>query len=328
MESIKKVFDSTVCFTFFGSWVETIEEVNNCLGESAAFFLYSAIANYSMYGVDPDFSQYPLLRAVWRVVEREIDLSLNSRKRGFAKDTSNEKYQTIIEAIIANPSASLRAIGEMTGTSKDMVNLVKKKFRAEIEAAIAAKDGTAVNVVDSVNDSVIDTVSEDVNDSDNDTVNDITRHDKDRQSRQAKEREIAILDIVDNTSHDAICVRNKWNNLYSRWKQSIISEDVQAILDRYLSEHEEPPALKKMGDKFGRIINGWDEEQAVPIIVYSHTYFPDWMKHNLTGIPVDYYRSESAELSIEEEREALRDYYEENGMDINAYEVDEDALPF
>lgn len=107
-----------------------------------------------------------------------------------------------------------------------------------------------------------------------------------------------------------------------------MTEDVQAILDRYLSEHEESPALKKMGDKYGRIIDGWNEEQAAPNIVYSHTYFPDRVKHNLIGIPVNYYRTESEELSIEEERQALMEYYEENGIDMNACEVDEDVLPF
>ena len=341
MESTRKAFDSTVCFTFFGSWVEAIEEVNNYMGEPAAFCLYSAIADYSMYGIEPDFSQYPFLKAVWRTVEREIDLSLDNRKRGFAKDTSNEKYQAIIDAVIENPGASLRAIGEMTGTNKNMVDLVKRKFRAEIEAAIAAKYGASVDAVDSIKDSVSVPVSDDntVNDcvNDNDSVidnvndNDSKGQDKTGQTGQTQDRDLSVLDniIVDNNSSDAMRVRGKWNNLYTAWRQSIETEDVQAILDRYLSEHEESPALKKMGDKYGRIIDGWNEEQAAPNIVYSHTYFPDRVKHNLTGIPVNYYRTENEELSIEEERQALRDYYAENGVDMSAYEVDEDGeMPF
>lgn len=339
MESTRKAFDSTVCFTFFGSWVEAIDEVKNYMGESAAFCLYSAIADYSMYGVEPGFSQYPFLKAVWRTVEREIDLSLDNRKRGFAKDTSNEKYQAIIDAVIENPGASLRAIGEMTGTSKNMVDLVKRKFRAEIEAAIAAKHGASVDAVDSIKDSgsvpVSDdnTVSDCVNDTDSviDNVNDNDSMGQDKTGQTGQENEPTVLDsmIIDNTSSDAIRVRNKWNNLYSAWRQSVATEDVRAILDRYLSETRESPYLKMLGDKYGRIISGWDEEQEEPIIVYSRTYFPDWTRHNLTGIPVDYYRSESTELSIEEERQALRDYYAENGIDMSAYEVDEDGeMPF
>lgn len=255
MERTKIAFDSTVCFTFFGSWVETIEEVKKYLGESAAFCLYSAIADYSMYGVEPDFSQYPFLNAVWRTVEREIDLSLDNRKRGFAKDTSNEKYQAIIDAVIENPGASLRAIGEMTGTNKNMVDLVKRKFRTEIEAAIAAKCGASVDAVDSNKDSVSvpvsddNTVSDCVNDTDSVIDNDSTGQDKTGQTGQTQDRDLSVLDniIVDNNSSDAMRIRGKWNNFYTTWRQSIMTEDVQAILDRYLSEHEESPALKKMG---------------------------------------------------------------------------------
>ena len=202
MESTRKAFDSTVCFTFFGSWVEAIKEVNNYMGESAAFCLYSAIADYSMYGVEPDFSLYPVLKAVWRTVEREIDLSLDNRKRGFAKDTSNEKYQAIINAVIENPGASLRTIGEMTGTSKSMVDLVKRKFRAEIEAAIAVRYGASIDAVDSNNDSVSVPVSDCANDCVNDTDsvidndNDSMGQDRTGQTGQTQDKDLFSLDNI------------------------------------------------------------------------------------------------------------------------------------
>lgn len=375
MESAKKEFDPLVSFMFFGTWLDAIEAIERA-DTLTAYKFFKAIANYSMYGEEPDFSDNPLVNATWLTVEREIDLSVRNRKRGFAKDTFNEKYQTIKDTLISNPSASIREIADMTGTDKNMVHRVKKKFGAEIEATIAAMNRNPNNSVskDSIGDRVKDIACNLDYDSDNnavsvvdtdsvnviDSVNDSTGRDKAGQVGQAQECEIDPLtccfsdwtnlpeDIkkrftvfdrmrarfsncieIDNNSEDAVRVRNKWNNLYSKWLQSITTEDVRAILKRYLSEHEESPLLKKIGDKYGRIIDGWNAEAEAPNIVYSHTYFTKWRKHNLAGIPVEYYRSEVEELSIEEEREALREYYAEIGVDMSAYEEDADGeMPF
>ena len=59
------------------------------------------------------------------------------------------------------------------------------------------------------------------------------------------------------------------------------TKDVRVILDMYLLEHEESPYLQKIGDKYGRIIDGWNAEAEAPNIVYSFTGFPRWRKHNL-----------------------------------------------
>ena len=351
MENSKKAFDSTVCFTFFRTWVESIQDVKDYMGETAAFCLYSAIADYSMYDIEPDFSEYPFLRAVWRTIEREIDSSIDNRKRGFAKDASNEKYQAIIDAIVENPDLSLRKIGELTGTSKNMVDLVRKKYRSEIEAAIADKyvspvsaggvspvnasviaaGGAGVNVGGNsgVNVGVNDIVSAGVND----IVNDSTGRDTTGQAGQTQNDNVSVLDKIiidiDNTSPDAVRVRSKWNNLYYKWRKSIETKDVRVILDMYLLEHEESPYLQKIGDKYGRIIDGWNAEAEAPNIVYSFTGFPRWRKHNLSGIPVEYYRLEDEELYIEEEREAMCKYYEGIGVDMSSYEEDEDGeMPF
>lgn len=183
----KKAFDPTVSFMFFGSWVKTIEAVRKSLGESAAFYLYSAIANYSMYDIEPVFSDFPILEAVWITVEREIDISINNRKRGFVQDGLNEKYQKIIFAIVNNPSASLREIGEMTGTDKNMVDRVKKKYSVDIDNAIAAKHNAAANasigganIVSSnstANASVNGSNTVSVNDTGNDSMRQDTRQD-------------------------------------------------------------------------------------------------------------------------------------------------------
>ena len=365
MEITRKAFDPTVKFSFFGSWVTSIESLERADIQTAYRF-FKAIAHYAMYEEEPDFSDDPILYAVWATVEREIDLSVNRQKVWFAKDGLKDNYKAIKAAIISNPGASLRAIADMTGTDKNMVSRVKKKYEAELAAAISDKDldSGMETVKDSVSVPVSNnnTDSDCVNDIDNVNDNDSTGRDRTGQTGQMSSAEIDPLTcslsdwmrlpdeikkeftlfdrmrvrflnmdsiIIDNTSPDAIQARDKWGNLYDAWRQSIVTEDVQAILDRYLSEHEESPALKKMGDKYGRIIDGWNEEQAAPNIVYSHTYFPDRVKHNLTGIPVNYYRTENEELSIEEERQARRDYYAETGIDTSAYEVDNDGeMPF
>ena len=140
-------FDPTVGFMFFGSWIKAIESVKSSMGDSAALALFSAIAEYSMYDIEPNFPEYPILNAVWATMEREIDLSIGNRKRWFSKDALNEKHQAIMEAVVANPEASIRKIAAMTGTDKNMVDRVKRKYTAEIEAAIAANASNPVNDV-------------------------------------------------------------------------------------------------------------------------------------------------------------------------------------
>lgn len=67
---------------------------------------------------------------------------------------------------------------------------------------------------------------------------------------------------------------------------------ITLILKKYLATHEEAPFLKRWGDKYGRIIKGWDNERKEPIIAYSHSYLPyDLMKHQIKDIPKGYYES-------------------------------------
>lgn len=178
MSETKKAFDPTVCFMFFGSWLKVIEELETEQDRnSIAYSLFKAIAEYSMYDMEPNFSEHPTLRAFWGMFEKEIDLSVTRRKSGFAQDEMNEKYQTIITAIVNNPNASLRAIADLTNTNKDMVSRVKRKHRKEIEEAIESVSCVSDDIGDSS-----DTVS---NNSDIciDTDNDSMRHDTDETVR-------------------------------------------------------------------------------------------------------------------------------------------------
>ena len=89
MTDNKKPFDSTVCFTFYGSWVRTIEQLEMDAEEnSLAYKLFKAIADYSLYGLEPNFDdlepfQRITLKAVWETISTEIDNSVARRKRAF-----------------------------------------------------------------------------------------------------------------------------------------------------------------------------------------------------------------------------------------------------
>ena len=179
MNETKKAFDPTVCFMFFGSWLKVIEELETEQDRnSIAYSLFKAIAEYSMYDMEPNFSEHPTLKAFWGMFEKEIDLSVTRRKSGFAQDEMNEKYQTIITAIVNNPNASLRAIADLTNTNKDMVSRVKRKHQKEIEEAIESVSRVSDDVGDS-----FDTVSTNT-DIYIDTDNDSMRHDTDETARQ------------------------------------------------------------------------------------------------------------------------------------------------
>ncbi len=182
----KKAFDPTTCFTFFGSWLNAIEALETEQDKnSTAYVLFKSIANYSMYDIEPDFSECPNLKAFWILLEKEIDISIGNRKRGFAKDEMNDKYQSIINAIIEYPEASLRKIGTITGTNKEMVRRVKKKYAEQIQMRLNSAI-SADTVEDGCNANVTIDVSDDyyiVND-DYYIVNDGIRQDIDEPVRQ------------------------------------------------------------------------------------------------------------------------------------------------
>lgn len=144
---------------------------------SKAYRLFKAIADYSMHDEEPEFDE-DMMCALWTVIEQQINASTDRRKRNFEADKMNEKYQAIISAIIKKPSASLREIGEMTGTDKNMVQRVKRKYEREIQEAISKNSdrdndckiagcstngvaGDVNNNAVTVNDTVIDTMGRD-----------------------------------------------------------------------------------------------------------------------------------------------------------------------
>lgn len=335
MNMEKKAFDPTVEFVVFGSWMRSIEALER-VGIETAYRLFKAIADYSMYEEEPDFSDDPYLCAIWSTIEREIDLCVSRRKRGFAADEANENYQDIIKASVSNPDASVRDIAEMTGTSRSMVSRIQRKYREKINNLIAATSGIATDTTSGI---ATDTASGIATDYDTDSDNDSMRRDSETPEDNIDpytcrpnvwinlpediRKQVSLLDrirfrmeklegYIDNTCAEAVRARSKCNGVYRVWLRSIASEDVNTIITKYLATHKESEVFKKAGDRYGRFIDGWDAEKQEPIIVYSLTgYFPKDTRHNLDGIPIEYYKSPEEEMTEEEERQALLEWISE-----------------
>lgn len=137
-----KTFDSTVCFTFFGDWVEAIEDAETEADRnSEAYMLFRAIADYSMYGEEPDFDTYPAnksFRRFWPMLTKQIDDSIENRKRGFGYAGITATQKKVLDAYREKPLASIREIKELTGVSKNTVERVRRKYADEIQGWIDA----------------------------------------------------------------------------------------------------------------------------------------------------------------------------------------------
>lgn len=107
----------------------------------SAYRLFKAVADYSMYGIRPEFNT-PALKAIWRVIAREVEASIDRRKKGFSTPEPNSNQQRIIELYKKNPHLSCREIAEVTGTGKSTVQRTIKKFCNADIATDSASDST------------------------------------------------------------------------------------------------------------------------------------------------------------------------------------------
>lgn len=154
----KKAFDATVCFSFFGTWLEAIEAYETEADTSSnAYKLFKAIAYYSMYGVEPEFENSGL-DAMWKILSREIDNSVSRRKCRFGKEEVTEREQAVLDALKASPLASVRKIAETTGIHRSSIERIKRKYWRQVDelrrTAIAARDSgcASSDIQDSVTD--------------------------------------------------------------------------------------------------------------------------------------------------------------------------------
>lgn len=106
---------------------------------------------------------------------------------------------------------------------------------------------------------------------------------------------------TDNYNH-AYGVRARWNYLYHQWQQAITDEKICAILDKYLSSNAESPMLKRLGDRYGRIIDGWNMDKHRPNVLYAFWPFSRTTSHNINGIPFEYYGTPVQRREYQEEQ--------------------------
>lgn len=132
----KRPFIREACFTVFGDWVSTIEQLETEQdANSAAYTLFKAIADYSLYDIAPNFEPFPQLAIFWPMLERQIDSSVDRRSKNFADEESDERRQEVIDIIESHPEYSCREIEKLTGISKSTVNRIQRQYAAEKTAA-------------------------------------------------------------------------------------------------------------------------------------------------------------------------------------------------
>ena len=136
-----KTFDSTVCFMFFGDWTDSISMLETEADRnSPAYMLFKAIADYSMYGEEPDFSQ-PVNKAfqlLWPILSKQIDDSVENRKRRFENAGMTATQKKVLDAYKKKPLASIREIKELADVSKNTVERVRRKYADVIQGWIDA----------------------------------------------------------------------------------------------------------------------------------------------------------------------------------------------
>lgn len=153
----KKEFDPTMSFSFFGSWLETLERLRESQGVEAAYNLFISIANYSMYYDTPNFEDGSVAPIFWPVIQREIDLSLKRRGANFFSEEAEKRRQQVIAAYSENPSLTIRDIAEMTGMSKSTVGRILKKLKDNIVEVETEKEREAERELETEQETDIDT---------------------------------------------------------------------------------------------------------------------------------------------------------------------------
>lgn len=120
----KKVFDRTVCFTCFGDYVDTLDTIAEQSGPEIAYAAFEILADYCLYGIEPDPETNPW-GLVWPIVERRARLSMNNRRRGFGTPDT-ELAERVREYAAKHPEATQQQIAEAAGCHR---NTVRKFLR-------------------------------------------------------------------------------------------------------------------------------------------------------------------------------------------------------
>ena len=120
-------FDPTICFTCFGDYVEALLGIEQAEGAEVAFSAFKILADFCLYGIEPDPDKNPWGWA-WSMVERKAENSMNNRRRGFGKEDA-EKTAAIKEYLAEHPEDSMRAVARAVGCSVGKVCKVAKAIK-------------------------------------------------------------------------------------------------------------------------------------------------------------------------------------------------------
>lgn len=116
----KAAFDRTVCFTCFGDYVDTLKMIAAQQGAEIAYAAFEILADYCLYGIEPDPDSNPW-GLVWPIVERRARLSINNRRRGFGTP-DKELAERIREYAAENPEATQRQIADAVDCHRNTVS--------------------------------------------------------------------------------------------------------------------------------------------------------------------------------------------------------------
>ncbi len=76
----------------------------------------------------------------------------------------------------------------------------------------------------------------------------------------------------------------------AQWGNTADGIKIERVLNKYLSTHTESATLKRLGDKYGRFIQGWNGDTQTPLIAYATSFVAkEQMKHHIENIPKEYY---------------------------------------
>lgn len=118
----EKIFNRSVCFNFFESYLDQAKQVKEQLGPEMCAEYLIAVAEYGLYQKE---SENPMIKMLVSGLKNVIDAGQEKRARAFG---NSEIYEEIIQYKKDHPDASLREIGEALGCSKNTVDRALKKI--------------------------------------------------------------------------------------------------------------------------------------------------------------------------------------------------------
>lgn len=141
----KKPFDRSKRFTIYGSWMENFTKLEK-YGVEVPYTLFKGIAEYALFGYDPDFSSFEsdhgfdngllrdMLEQIYISIRPNIDTSIKNSKANFADEERNERELMVVNFKRDNPAATIREIELATGVPKTTIGRILKTYAHEIGA--------------------------------------------------------------------------------------------------------------------------------------------------------------------------------------------------